>query len=118
MLETPPEGTQIEPEEDGPSRRRPSHPPQPALSASWSELPAGARFGKYEIVSTLQKGGMGEVLIANVADEHGKKSPVVLKRLLADLLEDEKYVRMFMLEAQVMSRLNHPNIVKVFDMPM
>jgi serine/threonine protein kinase len=89
---------------------------------SWSSLPVGAigrgaRFDQYEIIDTLQKGGMGEVVLAEAIDTQGKKSRVVLKRLLADLLEDEKYVRMFLLEAQVMSRLDHPNIVKFYDVP-
>jgi serine/threonine protein kinase len=77
----------------------------------------GQRFGKYEIVDIIQKGGMGELLLADIHEENGRRTRVVLKRLLADFLADERYVRMFLDEAEVMSKLDHPNIVKVIDVP-
>lgn len=78
----------------------------------------GKRFGDYEIIDTIQRGGMGEVVLAERLEADGRRVPVVLKRLLADLLEDERYVSMFLVEARVMSQLVHPNIVKVLDVPV
>jgi eukaryotic-like serine/threonine-protein kinase len=78
----------------------------------------GRRYGRYEIIDTLQRGGMGEVLLADRIDEDGSKTPVVLKRLLADYLADDRYVAMFLVEARVMAQLDHPNIVRLTDMPV
>ncbi len=61
---------------------------------------------------------MGELFLAERVDQRGPQNKIVLKRLLADYLEDERYVRMFRAEAKVMSSLDHPNIVKVFDVPV
>lgn len=38
--------------------------------------------------------------------------PLVLKRIRADLAENDEYLRRFVLEAQVASRLNHPNLAR------
>ena len=75
----------------------------------------GQTFGKYRILKQIQRGGMGELFLAELVD---RSSQVVLKRLLADFLDDEKYVEMFRSEARVMASLNHPNIVRVFDVPI
>lgn len=81
----------------------------------------GQRSSRYEIVETIDRGGMGELFLAEVLEPNeagGGRKYAVLKRLLADLLEDERYVAMFLAEARVLSRLDHPNIVKVFDVPV
>jgi tRNA A-37 threonylcarbamoyl transferase component Bud32 len=62
---------------------------------------------------------MGEVLLAEREDALGQRTRVVLKRLLDDLDDDDgRYLRMLLAEADVMSRLRHPNIVRVFDTPI
>jgi serine/threonine-protein kinase len=73
---------------------------------------------EYTVIETLQRGGMGEILVAQMNDGSGTAESVVLKRLLADLLSDEKYVKMFREEIEVMSRLDHRNIVRVIDLPI
>ncbi len=40
---------------------------------------------------------------------------VVIKRILPQLAEDPEFVRMFRDEAYLASTLDHPNIVRVFD---
>lgn len=73
---------------------------------------------KYTIVRTLDRGGMGELFLATMERPGLPPVEVAVKRLLAELLDDEKYVDMFHSEAEVMSRLDHPNIVKVYDTPL
>jgi serine/threonine-protein kinase len=88
-----------------------------------ASLPAGLT-GKgtsgrtFEILSTIERGGMGELFLAKMKNRDGTQQHVVLKRLLADLLDDDKYVTMFRSEAEVMARLDHPNIVRVLDTPI
>lgn len=86
------------------------------VEAGSEELPIGRIFGGYRIISAIQRGGMGELFLAERVT--GNREKVVLKRLLADYLADERYVRMFLSEAKVMSSLDHPNIVKVIDVPV
>ncbi len=86
--------------------------------SSLSEEVAGKNFGDYRVISSIRRGGMGEVFLAEYGPRGEPGRKVVLKRLLADYVDDAHYVSMFRSEAQVMSRLNHPNIVNVFDVPL
>ncbi len=71
---------------------------------------------KYEILRVVNRGGMGEIALARVKGSKGFEKLVVLKRLRADAERDD-HREMFDVEAEVMSRIEHPNIVQVFDQP-
>ncbi len=60
---------------------------------------------------------MGEIALAKAVGTKGFEKLVVLKRLRADAERDD-HVAMFDVEQEVMSRIEHPNIVKVFDQPI
>jgi len=76
-------------------------------------LEAGSRFGDYEILGVLGAGGMGVVYRArDVALER----LVALKTLSPRLAEDPEFVQRFMREAKVVARLNHPNIVQIYNL--
>ncbi|WP_241758954.1 serine/threonine-protein kinase [Pyxidicoccus parkwayensis] len=63
----------------------------------------------------LAVGGMGEIFLARQVGVSGFERPVILKNLLPDLLEQEGSLEMFLDEARVAGRLNHPNVVSVFE---
>lgn len=90
--------------------------PRRGLSLGSTGLGGGDR--RYKLVASIDRGGMGELFLAELHDPKAAPRYVVVKRLLADLLDDEKYIKMFVAEADVMSKLNHPNIVRVFDTPL
>jgi eukaryotic-like serine/threonine-protein kinase len=73
------------------------------------------RFGKYEILQLLGRGGMAEVYKAQVVDgpHHGRM--VALKRLTPRLTADTEAVDLFCGEADVSAMLKHPHIVEVFE---
>jgi serine/threonine protein kinase len=71
---------------------------------------------KYEILRVVNRGGMGEIALARVRGSKGFEKLVVLKRLRADAERDD-HREMFDVEAEVMSKIEHPNIVQVFDQP-
>jgi Tol biopolymer transport system component len=75
-------------------------------------LPAGSRFGPYEIIAPLGAGGMGEVYRARDS-RLGRE--VALKVLPAELSENPDRLSRFEQEARSASALNHPNIVTVHD---
>src|SRR5260370_22660696 len=73
---------------------------------------AGAYIGPYEILALLGAGGMGEVYKARDTRLH---RIIALKTLPAEKVADADRKRRFLLEAQAASRLNHPNIVTIYD---
>ncbi len=60
-------------------------------------------------------GGMAEVYVARRRGPHGFTKRVALKRILPQYAEDSEFVNMFIDEARTAARLEHPNIVQVFD---
>ncbi|MBE7453924.1 MAG: serine/threonine protein kinase [Kofleriaceae bacterium] len=68
--------------------------------------------GTYTIEGLLGKGGMGAVFVASHARLPGKK--VAIKILHPDVADAESIAR-FKREAEIASRLGHPNIVEVHD---
>jgi serine/threonine protein kinase len=75
-----------------------------------------ARGNRYHVVSKIAHGGMAEIFLALQQGEQGFQKPVVLKRILPALAEDQKFVRMFVDEAHIASTLNHSNLVQVLDL--
>jgi len=72
----------------------------------------GTFIGEYEIIGQLGIGGMGVVYRArqfNLARE------VALKLLPPEYGRDNEYIERFLREARAAARLNHPNIVQVYD---
>jgi serine/threonine protein kinase len=73
------------------------------------------RLGPYEIVRRLGAGGMAEVYEAMLIGPHGFSKRVALKRILPIVAKDPAFVSMFIDEAKLAARLQHPNLVHVFD---
>jgi Tol biopolymer transport system component len=74
-------------------------------------LSAGSRVGRYEIVSLLGAGGMGEVHRAHDPTLGRDVAVKVLPALFAN--DVERFAR-FTREAQTLAALNHPNIAAIY----
>ena len=72
------------------------------------------QFGKYLLQHKLAEGGMAEIFLARQVGLEGFERPVVVKRLLPQHNAEEEFIRMFLNEARLAARLNHPNIVQIF----
>jgi serine/threonine protein kinase len=84
---------------------------------SGSQKPrSGTRFGKYEIVEFLGKGGMAEVYKAKLHGIGGFEKVLVIKKILPQLARSDNFIKMFFDEAKITVALQHPNIVQVFDL--
>ena len=73
----------------------------------------GALFdGRYRIISRLGQGGMARVFLAQDESLHRQ----VAVKVLADRHSDDPhFIERFQREARAAARLNHPNIVQVYD---
>ncbi|MEZ5471215.1 MAG: serine/threonine-protein kinase [Marinicella sp.] len=69
------------------------------------------KFGHYEVVSELGRGGMGVVY---KAWEPSLNRHVAIKALGEHLLGDEGLIERFTREAKSMAAINHPNVIQVF----
>ncbi len=81
------------------------------LLSSEQDLP-GQTVGDYKVLSPLGAGGMGEIYLAEDS-RLGRK--VALKLLPASFTASEERVQRFRQEARAASRLNHPNILTVYE---
>jgi serine/threonine protein kinase len=75
----------------------------------------GRQIGRYTITSHLASGGMAELFIARQEAVGGFEKDLVLKMLQAHYAENPRVVRMFLDEARLAAKLNHQNIVHVYD---
>jgi predicted Ser/Thr protein kinase len=75
-------------------------------------IPPGTRFGDYEILEELGVGGMGKVYRAR---DLTLERLVALKTLAHQFSSDASFVQRFLKEARAAARLNHPNIVQIYD---
>jgi serine/threonine protein kinase len=79
-------------------------------------LPQPTQFGKYTLFERIGRGGMADVFKGRVQGPAGFERVFVVKRILPHLSDDPQFTRMFIEEAKLSSRLNHPNIVQVFEL--
>ncbi len=83
------------------------------IPSNAKDLLVGARVAnRYYVLSVLGHGGMSVVYKAKVL---GKNKIVALKTLRTQGLNDELIVKRFQREAELLSHLNHPRIVQVYD---
>ena len=76
------------------------------------DLESGAKLGRYRLEKRIGEGGMGSVWLAR--DELLERE-VALKALPRALVTDPSAGRRFEREARAMGRLQHPNVVGIYD---
>jgi serine/threonine protein kinase len=90
-------------------------PPDANFNSSDSEtrrLADEQRIGPYRIIKHLGTGGMGEVYLAT---DSRLDRVVALKILSGELAQDKRRMQRFQREARIVSSLNHPNILTLFE---
>ncbi len=75
-------------------------------------LTKGTVINHYRIIEKIGAGGMGEVYLAEDTSLNRK---VALKFLATHLCQDEECRARFKREAQAAAKLNHPNIVTIYE---
>jgi serine/threonine protein kinase len=72
-------------------------------------------FGNYCLIDRVSQGGMSDVYLAKTSGLGGYQKPLIIKKLLPRYSTKARYVKRFINEAKTLARLNHSNIVQVFD---
>ncbi|MBL8950700.1 MAG: serine/threonine protein kinase [Myxococcaceae bacterium] len=80
-----------------------------------SLLLSGTKIGRYVVKKKLAEGGMAEIYLGTAVGPEGFEKEVVLKVVRSFLARDEAFMKMFVDEARLASRLNHANVVQIFD---
>jgi serine/threonine-protein kinase len=73
------------------------------------------RIGKYEVVSHLATGGMAQIYLARQSGLGAFERHVVLKTILRERANDQRFVTMFLDEAKLAATLNHQNVAQVYE---
>ena len=85
------------------------------LAQEEPSFPEGTVIGPYRIVALLARGGMGDVYRAN---DPRLGRDIAVKTLTNTERGDAQSIERFLQEARITASLDHPNIVKVFDVGM
>lgn len=74
------------------------------------------RYGDYEVIKPLASGGMADIFLARKLGAQGFQKLVVVKRIRREMVKDNHIIDMFIDEAHIAAKLDHPNVVVVSDL--
>ena len=72
-------------------------------------------LSRYQPIAQIARGGMAEVILAEMSVGRGLVRLAVLKRIWSQFATDQEFVAMFLREARLSAGMNHPNIVQTFE---
>lgn len=80
-----------------------------------ASLTQGRRLGRYILCYELASGGMATVYLARAPGLAGFEKLVAMKLIHPHLAKEQEFIDMFLDEARIAARIDHPNVCGVFD---
>ena len=75
------------------------------------------RLGRYDVRGRIGEGGMASVFLGYYREATDGRGRLVAMKVIKEIYSlNQEFVTMFTDEAKIVSRLNHPNIVKVYEL--
>jgi serine/threonine protein kinase len=87
--------------------------PSSLAPPSVRQLPA--QIGRHEVVCGLGEGGMARVFLALQRGAFDATKLVVIKQVRPEFAADQEFLAMFVDEARIALRFNHPNVVHTYE---
>jgi serine/threonine-protein kinase len=85
------------------------------MSLPVGELPIIGHYSRFALLGRIAFGGMAEIFLARESSATGASRHLVVKRILPHVADDEGFVTMFLDEARLAIRLQHPNICPIYE---
>src|SRR6056297_3932983 len=79
----------------------------------WSGSAAGERIGPYRLLDVIGEGGMGQVYLAERADDEFEQRVAI--KMANWLRASPQVIERFRVERQILANLEHPNIARLLD---
>jgi serine/threonine-protein kinase len=79
------------------------------------DIGAGHTLGRYELLIPIASGGMASVWAARRTGARDGQF-VAVKVMLSELVDDAHFEKMFLDEAEIASRVKHPNVVDILEL--
>jgi serine/threonine-protein kinase len=80
-------------------------------------LPAGLKkLGKYKLVYRFATGGMANLYLGKFAGPDGFEKLVAIKIIHDHLTSNPDFIKMFVDEARLVSRISHPNVAQIIEL--
>jgi serine/threonine-protein kinase len=74
------------------------------------------RFGRYRLLYRFATGGMANIYVGRLRGAEGFEKLVAVKAIHEHLTDNEEFVKMFIDEARLASRITHPNVAQTLEL--
>ncbi|MBN2694256.1 serine/threonine protein kinase [bacterium] len=74
------------------------------------------KYGRYYLLRHIATGGMAEIFLSKQLGLEGFEKLLVIKKILNQYAENQDFITMFLDEARLAAKLDHPNIVRIYDL--
>jgi serine/threonine-protein kinase len=91
-------------------------PESRSSSMGTHQLAPGTVLGRYELLLPIASGGMATVWVARLKGSRGFSKTVAVKTILPSLSDDPTFEQMFLDEATLASKIQHPNVAHIIDL--
>jgi serine/threonine-protein kinase len=74
------------------------------------------RLGRYELLLRMASGGMASLWLARISGPDQFEKLICIKKVHEHLVQERRFIEMFVDESRIAALIGHPNVATVFDM--